>query len=80
MTSDTDHRLVTQYLRQFDAAAGSLSNARRAVLREEIANHLRELVQPDLSDADASAALSSFGSPADILGQELDVVPSLGAS
>ena len=80
MTSDTDHRLVTQYLRQFDAAAGSLTNARRAILREEIANHLRELVQPDLSDADASAALSSFGSPADILGQELDVPPSLAAS
>lgn len=80
MTSDADHPFVTQFLRQFDEAAVSLASARRAELREEVAAHLRELVRADTSDADASAALSRFGSPAEILGQELDGSPSDRAS
>ena len=76
MTSDADHPFVAQFLRQFDAAAVSLTTERRAELREEIAAHLRELVQADMPDTDATAALSRFGSPAEILGQELDGSPS----
>ncbi|MFC5931170.1 hypothetical protein D6T64_13380 [Cryobacterium melibiosiphilum] len=72
MTSDADHPFVTQFLRQFDEAAVSITTARRAELREEIGAHLRELVQVDTPDADATASLSRFGSPAEILGQELD--------
>lgn len=76
MTSDADHPFVTQFLRQFDEGAVSLASARRVELREEIAAHLRELVQADMSDKDAAAALSRFRSSAEILGQELDGSPS----
>jgi len=80
MTSDADHPFVTQFLRQFDEAAVSLTTERRAELREEIVAHLRELVQADTPDADATAALSRFGSPAEILGQELDGSSPVGTS
>ena len=74
MTSGTDHPFVTRYLQQFDEAAASISGPRRAVLREEIAAHLRDAIPADATNADAAAAISDFGSPAEILGQELDSV------
>jgi hypothetical protein len=72
MTRDSDHPLVVKYLEHFDMVAGSLSPSRRAALRDDIATHLRDQITVDTSNADASAALTSFGSPSDILEQEVD--------
>lgn len=68
----TDHPFVTEYLAGFDAASGSISQPRRSVLREEIGAHLRDAVPLDSSDAEAMAVIAAFGSPAEIIGQELD--------
>lgn len=74
MTRDSDHPLVAKYLEHFDMATASLSLRRRVALRDDIATHLRDLIAIDTPNADASAALASFGSPSDILEQELDGV------
>lgn len=70
MTKLTDHHLVRTYLQQFDAASAGLPRARRAVLREEIITHLRDATSPEMSDAEAAAAISDIGSPAEIVGEE----------
>lgn len=70
MTNPTDHHLVKSYLGQFDAVAAGLPRARRALLREEIITHLRDAISPEMSDAEAAAAISDLGSPAEIIGEE----------
>ncbi|MCI4658284.1 hypothetical protein [Cryobacterium zhongshanensis] len=72
MTTESDHPFVTRYLQQFDEVAEPIPGARRALLREEVAEHLREAVPAGSSNADAAAVIAQFGSPAEILGQELD--------
>jgi hypothetical protein len=71
MKTTAEHPLVTSYLREFDEAAINLTAARQLELREEIASHLREAVPAGLSMPEATAAISDFGSPAEILGHEL---------
>ncbi|GHD80862.1 hypothetical protein CLV85_0507 [Salinibacterium amurskyense] len=70
MSTAAEHPTVTAYLREFDAASGSLTATRREELREEIASHLREAIPPLSSQADATAVIAAFGSPAEIVGQE----------
>ena len=64
------HHLVERYLGHFDAASSALPEPRRTALREEIANHLSELVPAGTHDDDARLALLEFGGPEEILGQE----------
>lgn len=78
MTTAAEHPTVTAYLREFDAAATSLTAPRRLELREEIASHLHETIPPSSSQANATAAIAAFGSPAEILGQE--GIPDDGSS
>lgn len=70
MTKAIDHHLVRSYLQQFDAAAAALPRPRRALLREEIATHLRDAISPEMSDAEVAAAIADLGSPAEIIGEE----------
>ncbi|MBH0109929.1 hypothetical protein I6E81_07100 [Salinibacterium sp. NG22] len=49
MTTAAEHPTVTAYLREFDAASGSLTAPRRLELREEIASHLHETIPPSSS-------------------------------
>lgn len=70
--NDTLHPRVREYLRRFDAEAQGIPAGRRLSLREEIEAHLRDVIATDSTDAAATAAISEFGSPAEIIGQELD--------
>lgn len=65
-----EHPLITDYLRRFDVAAGRVAASRRAALREEIAAHLGEAIPAGASDAEVTAIIEQFGSPADIVAQE----------
>jgi len=71
MTTITEHPFVTAYLSEFDEATSTLIGTRRLELREEIAGHLREAIPPSLSSLEAAAVIADFGSPAEIVGQEL---------
>tara|TARA_R110002051_G_scaffold166383_1_gene237200 strand:- start:2755 stop:3594 length:840 start_codon:yes stop_codon:yes gene_type:complete len=70
MNQPAEHPLVTSYLSEFDDVSAPLSMAHRLELREEIASHLHESVPISLSNAEASAAIAAFGSPAEILGYD----------
>lgn len=70
--SSTDHPFVAEYLARFEAESSGIREPRRSVLREEIAAHLRDAIPVSASDAEAAAVIASFGSPAEIIGQELD--------
>ncbi|CAN5267507.1 hypothetical protein BH11ACT4_BH11ACT4_14390 [soil metagenome] len=72
----TEHPYVEEYLAGFDARATRIPDPRRSVLREEIAAHLRDAVPVDSTDADAAAVIAAFGSPAEIIGQELGDPPA----
>lgn len=76
MTKPTDHPYVAEYLLRFDEAAASLATTRRLMLREEIAEHLRDVIDASASEGEAAAAIAQFGSPAEVLAQELDNDPS----
>lgn len=71
MTTITDHPFVTAYLGEFDEVTVSLPPVRRLELREEIAGHLREAIPSSVSNVQAAAVIADFGSPAEIVGQEL---------
>jgi hypothetical protein len=70
--NDLLHPCVSEYLRRFDADAAALPANRRLSLRDEIEAHLRDAISSDFTDAEAAAVLSEFGSPAEIIGQEID--------
>lgn len=76
---DKFHPLVVEYLRRFDAEAVAIPPGRRASLREQVESHLRDAIAVDSADSDAAAAIAEFGSPAEIIAQELDdATPSAG--
>jgi hypothetical protein len=72
MTESNDHPYVTNYLLRFDEAAKRIPEPRRLLLREEIAEHLRDSIPASSSDEAAAKAIAQFGSPAEILAHELD--------
>jgi hypothetical protein len=72
MTEFSEHPYVTEYLRRFDQAAAALPHQRRMLLREEIADHLRDMIPASASDKEATDAIAQFGSPAEILAQDVD--------
>jgi hypothetical protein len=72
MTEPNEHPYVAEFLLRFDQAAAALSAPRRMLLREEIAEHLRDAIPPTATDAEAAEAIARFGSPAEILAHELD--------
>lgn len=72
MTDSNDHPFITEFLVRFDEAAAVISPARRLMLREEIAEHLRDAIPPSASDEEAARAIAQFGSPAEILAHEID--------
>ena len=80
MTTITEHPFVTAYLSEFDGVTTTLAAARRLELREEIAGHLREAIPPSLSKLEAAAVIADFGSPAEIVDQELPRVHGLEQS
>ena len=65
MTSTAlDHQLIRDYLREFDTAARGLPAAQARDLREQIAAHLTDALQPDADDREAAATPSRLGAPA----------------
>lgn len=70
--TSASHRLVAEYLAEFDRRAVVLPIERRLVLRESIVEHLTELVPPQMADHDALRLIREFGSPEEILTQEVD--------
>lgn len=66
------HRLVAEYLAEFDRRATVLPIERRLVLRESIVEHLTEVVPPHMAERDALRLIREFGSPEEILAQEVD--------
>lgn len=61
-----DHRLVRDYLREFDTAMRGMPPAQACELREQITAHLDDALQPGADDQEVAAALSRLGSPADL--------------
>lgn len=72
MNPHPEHPFVTDYLRRFDAVAQSMAASRRLRLREDIEGHLGDAIPSGTSDADAAAVIAEFGSPTDIVAQEID--------
>ncbi len=70
MSEPTEHPLVSAYLKDFDSAAAILSAPRRALLREEVAAHLRDALTPGMSDSAVAAVIARLGSPAEIVAAE----------
>ncbi|MCU1508577.1 MAG: hypothetical protein JWQ12_842 [Glaciihabitans sp.] len=70
MTKQTGQRMIRSYLRQFDATAAALPRPRRALLREELATHLRDAISPEMSEIEVARVIADLGSPADIIGEE----------
>lgn len=70
----SDIRLIhiQDYLAHFDALAGVLPLPRRRALRAEIEQHLLDALTPNSSEADATLAILEFGSPEEIIEQELE--------
>lgn len=66
----TEHPLVREYLSTFDRAATVLPPQRRAVLRQEIAAHLRDSIPADLPDGAAAMVIADFGTAEEIVAQE----------
>jgi hypothetical protein len=64
----TEHRLVRQWLADFDRLATVIDDTEVAELRREVQAHLTESIPADASDDDAALVLLDFGSPADVLG------------
>ncbi|MCO1580142.1 hypothetical protein M8C13_30745 [Crossiella sp. SN42] len=64
------HPLATAWLRGFDRAARGLSRQRRAELRAELAEHLRQAMAGSVAEAEAQAAVDRLGDPADIVAEE----------
>lgn len=58
-----DHPFVADYLRRLDRAASEVPPARRRVLQDEIAAHLRHVVPPEATDEHAAQTIEAFGSP-----------------
>lgn len=65
------HPLVANYLTALDVALSRIPRARRAGLRAEIESHLVELIPGTASEADAALVLLEFGTPDEIVAQEL---------
>lgn len=72
MTEPNDHPYVARYLLRFDQEARRIPEQRRLLLREEIAEHLRDLIPESSSDEAAANAIAQFGSPAEILAHEVE--------
>lgn len=77
MTGSPDHPLVLAYLRRFDVAAARLPEPRRAELRREVGEDLRESTVGLADDAEVRRAIARFGAPAAIVAAEADDPPAL---
>lgn len=71
--ASTINPVVVTYLQQFDDVAGSVPVHRRRALRQEIADHLSELVPADVDEEEARLAILDFGTPEEIVAQESPV-------
>lgn len=76
MTGSPDHPLVLAYLRRFDVVAARLPESRRAELRREVAEDLRESTVGLADDASVRRAIARFGAPAAIVAAEADDPPA----
>ena len=64
--AELDHALVRAYLRELDDALASLPSERAAELRDQIAGHLAEELQPAATEHDVAEAIRRMGTPADL--------------
>ncbi|HSU68316.1 MAG TPA: hypothetical protein VLJ39_15665 [Tepidisphaeraceae bacterium] len=76
MSSPTESS-VRHYLNEFDRLAAELPKQRRQTLRDEIQAHLRDAIPADATSAEIGATLADFGTPAEIITQELEAHPTL---
>lgn len=67
---------VRSYLEEFDRLSAQLPKHRRDTLRKEIEEHLRIAIPADATDAVIGSVLADFGSPAEIVEQEIDAAPA----
>lgn len=70
--NEPQHSHVRDYLKKFDDAAAAVPPQRRGLLREEVETHLQELIRTDTPNDEAVTAIAEFGSPAEIIAQELE--------
>ena len=74
-TTTTLHPLAEDYLARLDQAARRLPRSERRELTEEIAAHLAEATDPEMSDADVLTVLDRLGDPEDIVEAEREDEP-----
>lgn len=72
---NASHPAVAEYLARFDRIASSIPVSRREALRQEVLDHLTDAIPADLADVDAELILAGFGSPDEIVAQELEGSP-----
>lgn len=63
---------VRNYLVEFDRLSAQLPKQRRDILRSQIEDHLRGAIPANATEAEVGAALAGFGSPEEIISQELE--------
>lgn len=73
--SNVENITVKKYMALFDEQAKSLPKSRRVTLRAEILSHISALLPEDAAPEAVSAALRQFGSPVEIVSQELEMNP-----
>jgi hypothetical protein len=67
MTTTSLHPLAEDYLDRLEHAARRLPRGERRELLEEIAAHLSEATDPEMSDAEALTVLDRLGDPDEIV-------------
>ena len=77
---NASHPAIVEYLAQFDEAAIVIPTARRDALRREVLDHLTDAIPANLSDVDAELVLARFGSPGEIVAQEMEGSTTVGGA
>ncbi len=68
MTADTDlHLLARSYLERLDGAARALPPDRASELVGDIADHLRQALSPDATEAEVRTVLDRLGTPQELV-------------
>lgn len=71
MRSDTENRLVREWLSELDRELTKLPRHRAQELRAELTAHLAEVVPPDAPDAEVGKILAQLGDPAELVTEAL---------
>jgi uncharacterized membrane protein len=74
-----EHPLVRVYLRELDRGTRALPATKARELREQIAAHLDEALQPGAGDQEVAVALRQLGWPADLASEAVAAAGTSGS-